>query len=402
MFLPVNLYSLGITTIQKMRLMHLSMIVLTDLVYLAISTKIIKKRIWVILSLIIYIFWQIYLEGHVLWIESFITPLLLIGFLMMLRYEEKRDPIALYTSAFVVGISAVFKQTVAPLILLIFFYLSIKKTGFRRILMTFFIASIPIIFVLIYFSKLGVINDFFYWTITFNLSMFAQMGKTYPTIAGILKIMPIFGVSILMALISYIKREKRFHILTIFFLVGALFFAYARFDFIHLQPALPFSILILIAFLGNIRPKVLFPVIIIYLAFSLYIFIPNFKFNSKPGVSPMFNDPVTLDLIKKVNFYRKNNKIIFASGTYPHIYYLTGTMPPSDMLSFQFPWFMKVNEEKILTGIIESPPCLVVQDKKSEVGGYMLSEYMQNITKYIDSNYKVIDKVQNIEILLKK
>ena len=62
---------------------------------------------------------------------------------------------------------------------------------------------------------------------------------------------------------------------------------------------------------------------------------------------------------------------------------------------------MKINEKKILKGIIEDPPKLIIRDKYSQVGGYLLSDYMQNINSYVDQNYKTIDLVDNIEFLVK-
>jgi hypothetical protein len=401
MFLPVNLFSLGITTIYKMRFVHLGITILTDLVFLMISGKFFKKRIWVILTLIIYVFWQIYLEGHVLWIETFITPLLLISFLMMLKFEEKRNTIDLYASAFALGISVVFKQTVIPLIFLLFIYLFIKRIGLRKILMTLLIVFIPIMFVLIHFFKIQAINDFFYWTVTFNLTTFSQMGKTYPTFTNIIKITPIFGVAVLSAIILYIKRERRYLFLTGLYFIGALFFVYARFDLIHLQPALPFSILIFVLFLRYIGAKISFPLILVYFVISLYIFIPNFKFYSKPGLSPMFNDPITLELLRVISKYEVSGGKIFAFGAYPQIYYLTGTLPPGDVFTFQFPWFMKVTERKVLTAVTNDRPMIVLRDYNAEVGDYNLIEYMPNINNFIERNYKAVDKVGSIEILLK-
>jgi hypothetical protein len=403
MFLPINFISLGVYTIQKMRFIHLGVIVITDIIFLSVSRRIFKtNKVLIFTSLILYIFWQTYLEGHVLWIESFITPLLLFSFLMTIKFEEKRNSVDLFISSFVLGISILFKQTVIPLIFIIFLFLISKKIGFKTISIALSILLLPIILVILHFYKLGIFNDFFYWTITFNLTTFAKMGKTYPTIFDLLKLLPIFGVSFFSILYLTIKHKAKYIILISTFLVGTLFFAYARFDFIHLQPALPYSILVFVLFLHNFKNRLFIPMIIMYMAVSFYIFLPNFRFYNKPGSSPMFNDPETLDLINKVNKYRNNSNTIFASGTYPHIYYLTRTMPPGKIASFQFPWFMKIAEKRVLQGIIDDPPQLIISDKTSSVGGYVLSEYMKDINNYIDSNYKIIDRVNNIEIFVIK
>ncbi|KKQ48545.1 MAG: hypothetical protein US67_C0029G0011 [Candidatus Woesebacteria bacterium GW2011_GWD1_38_10] len=115
----------------------------------------------------------------------------------------------------------------------------------------------------------------------------------------------------------------------------------------------------------------------------------------------MFNDAETAVIVEKVKEYSNKGDTIFAFGTHPHIYYLTETMPPGNVFTFQFPWFMKVAEQTILTGIVNSPPKVVIRDLNAEVGGYSLAEYMQDIDQYIVENYVLVDYENNIEVLVK-
>ena len=408
MFLPINLYSLGIDTLQEMRLVYFALIISSDLIFTKILKKIFNKHTFVLLGLLLYIFWQIYFEGHVLWIESFITPLILLAFGFLLNFFENRRIRNLYFAALSVGIALVFKQTVLPLAGLVFLYLFFKRIHFKNLLLGGIIFIIPILLVTLYFSKIGVLRDFFYWTVTFNLTIFNEMGKTRPDIIGFAKILPVFGVSVVALLYYLIRKKDNIVNLTGIFLFGCLFFAYARFDHIHLQPALPFSIVILTFLISSFKKPASYLLLltycfllIAYCLFSLYIFIPNFRFYNKPGVSPMFNDTQTSKIVEKVKEYSNRGDTIFAFGTHPHIYYLTETTPPGYVFTFQFPWFMKVAEQTILTGIVNSPPKVVIRDLNAEVGGYSLAEYMQDIDQYIVENYVLVDYENNIEVLVK-
>ncbi len=469
MFLPVNFYSLGIDTVAEMRIVHIVLTVLTDVVFIAVLKKVFKKNRHVFIGLTLYIFWQLYFEGHVLWIESFLTPLLLSAFGFLLIYFEKKKTKHLYTTSLLLGTALVFKQTVVPLTALIFLYLLIKKVRFRELFISGIIISAPILLVFLYFYKLGVLTDFIYWTLTFNLTVFNEMGKTKPEITDVLKLLPTFGVSMLYITYIFIKQYLYKHhsvilnlirdlvtkirkilpsrmvyteqgrsarsqnnkgsdlfsgesydvvnLVGIYF-IGCLFFAYARFDYIHLQPALPFAVIILSMLIVNLSIMcqvssikyqvssfllIAFRVALsfAYCLLSLFIFVPYFRFNNHPGVSPMLNDPETLELVSTVKNITKKNEKIFAIGTYPHIYYLTNTIPSGSFFTFQFSWFMIVNENRVYRGIIEDPPALIVRDATSEVGGYRLSDYMQNINRYINENYEMVNKVNNIEILIK-
>ena len=448
MFLPVNLYSLGIDTLQEMRIVHLFLMVLTDVIFIVVVKRIFRNinfshsgdvlsevegrlqnqvetrkdsgqarmtkddsgqaRMTIYIGLILYIFWQIYFEGHVLWIESFITPLILLAFGFLLNFFENRRIRNLYFAALSVGIALVFKQTVLPLAGLVFLYLFFKRIHFKNLLLGGIIFIIPILLVTLYFSQIGVLRDFFYWTVTFNLTIFNEMGKTRPDIIGFAKILPVFGVSVVALLYYLIRKKDNIVNLTGIFLFGCLFFAYARFDHIHLQPALPFSIVILTFLISSFKKPASYLLLltycfllIAYCLFSLYIFIPNFRFYNKPGVSPMFNDTQTSKIVEKVKEYSNRGDTIFAFGTHPHIYYLTETSPPGYVFTFQFPWFMKVAEQTILTGIVNSPPKVVIRDLNAKVGGYSLAEYMEDIDQYIVENYVLVDYENNIEILVK-
>ncbi len=401
MFLPVNLHSLGIDNLLKMRILHLGLILVSDILFIKISKRIFKSKVFVALSLLLYIFWQIYFEGHVMWIESFVTPIILLAFLFFLDYMEKKNTTELYISAFILGISLVFKQTIAPLIFIVFLFLIIKKTNIKKVLISLIMVTLPMILIFIHFYRMGVLNDFIYWTINFNLTTFSQMGKTYPTAVNILKLIPTFGFSVISLIILLKKQKTGPHIILSIFLLGTLFFAYARFDYIHLQPALPFSVLLFLQSFKYIGKKLLISFLLLYSVISLYLFIPNFRFYNDPGRSPMFNDYETVLLVNSVNKYLKYDKKVFAMGTYPHIYYLTDTLPPGNIFSFQFPWFMKIVENRILEGIIADSPDIIIRDSASRVNGYRLIEYMQNIEKYLEAHYKTDESVNNIEILVK-
>ncbi len=380
---------------------RVSVIIILISLFVQLSGKILKRKNLVITSLIFYIFWQVYLEGHVLWIESFVTPLILMAFIFLYKFMQRKNTSDIYMSALIFGIAFVFKQTLAPLILLVFLYLIIKRTDVKKTLLSLMLVLAPVFLVFIHFWKLGVLNDFIYWTVTFNLTVFSQMGKTQPTLTDIFKMIPVFGFTLISIIILIKKRDTKRLLLPGIFFVGTLFFAYARFDYIHLQPALPYAVIICFLLLKHFRKRILIPFLFLYFFVSLYIFIPNFRFFNKPGVSPMLNDSETVSLLNTVNRYREKGDKIFAFGTYLHIYYLTDTLPPGNIFSFQFPWFMKIAQTKVLQGIIRDPPAIIIRDKKSQVDGYNLIENMQEIENYVESHYKTIDSVNNTEILVK-
>ena len=111
-----------------------------------------------------------------------------------------------------------------------------------------------------------------------------------------------------------------------------------------------------------------------------------------------FEEKLSAEVLK----YVKQGDSIFAMGTTPHLYQLTNTLPPGGIFVFQFPWFMVEAEERILAGIIDDPPKVVVRDKNATTGGKNLISYMQNIDRHVEDNYKTIEMIDGVEIMIQK
>jgi len=178
-----------------------------------------------------------------------------------------------------------------------------------------------------------------------------------------------------------------------------LAFAYARFDFIHLQPALPFAILLGVALFSKIPVKIRIVGSIIYILAALYLVLPYYMFNW--GDRVVFFGELERKVAGKVLDYAKKGDVIFSFGTTPHIYYLTETLPPGKLFVFQFPWFMREAEGKILSGIINDPPKVIIRDIKATTGGMKLIDYMGNIDRYVVDNYQTVDSINEIEIMVR-
>jgi hypothetical protein len=101
-----------------------------------------------------------------------------------------------------------------------------------------------------------------------------------------------------------------------------------------------------------------------------------------------------------VKKYSKSNEKVFALGTTPHIYYLANRLPAGNLFVFQFPWFMINTEERILKGLENDPPALIIRDSSSNVSDMNLIKYMPRIDRYVSDNFKVVDSLNDVDILL--
>ncbi len=233
MFLPINLDNLGMNTAESARRWSIGIIIFIHILLYLISYKILKSRSKALLVNCLFLLWNPFFEGWVLWIDSFLPLLLLPAFYFL--YKKK-----LFVCGLLLGLGIVFKQTIIPLSLIIFVYLFFQTKKFSLLLPYIIGLFIPVAAMLVYLINIGVFSDFWYWTVIFNLTTYAKYGTSIPTSTGyITRILVIF----LPALLLFFHKDKKLVVVIFIFLIGSLIGAFDRADFVHLQPSLPFVLL---------------------------------------------------------------------------------------------------------------------------------------------------------------
>ena len=397
MFFPINLNNLGMVSSEIARYWHLFLIAISQILLFFTTRKFLKSAKLALIANLVYLIFQPYFEGYVLWIETFIVPLLLFAFYLLLDYKRKTN---LFWAGFIFGIMILFKQVMFPftLIVLIFLYL-FNKT---KVKILYFMLGLflPMEALVIYITKLGIWRDFIYWTFIFNLTVFNQMGRKFVTLFDFIKITPVFVIPFIFLLYKVIKDRGDKNILLSIFYISCFFFVYARFDFIHLQPMLPFAIIVLVFGFSLLKKKISIILICLYLIFAVRLLTPFYKLSLNQKT--LFFGDFEKRLINNAEHYAKPEDSIFVMGTTPHLYFLTNTLPPGKVFTFQFPWFMEAVEPKILAGLISDPPKVVYRDRGAKVQGMTLLDYFGEINTYIEDNYKVVDNISGTEVLLPK
>jgi hypothetical protein len=374
MFLPLNLYTLGFTTPESMHLL-LILIVIINSVWLY---KITKSNL-VVLS---YALWQPFFEGNQLWLDQFLPLFTLPSFWFFTQNN-------FIVSGLLLGLGVVFKQTLVPLVALVGIILLVKRK--LKNFFVFGIASVvPSLVMLVYFYSRGLIHDFWYWTIQFNLSTYAAGGKLAPTLNEIIKLL--FPVGLILVSI-YILRKNKKAWLILGFLVFSIIGGVARFGFIHLQPAVPFFCLLLGLVFSEINKKLK-----ILLIIPMIILLSWFYLKQTNLGRTRFFETDNLVLVSEIKKRTKPGEEIFLLGIQPHVYAQTQTVPAGRVFVFQFPWFLEVAGPQVLSGLKTSRPKLVVYDSESSIDGLYLRNYAQYLVQYITTNYKLVWSLGSINL----
>ncbi len=415
-FFPVNLATLGIDTVAEYRILQLSIVGLTHVLLFLVSKKLFKSNLFTLIPSLLYLIWQPFFEGDVLWIDSFVPPLLLGAYYFLISQSKKWN---LFWAGILLGVSLLLKQVAGPLIVLIGLYLLYKERSIKKVIPYAIGVLIPVSYLLYWVTSLGIWSNFWYWAVTFNMTTFAEMGKTSATMGQSVRVMLVYGVAGLILVgsllarifnfqfsifnqsqINKLRNDKNISLLAIFF-IGSLLFAYARFDYVHLQPALPFAILILTYSAKYMLDTRVWRYYWIpaYAGMTIYLLIPFYRSNWNGSVR--FNGAFEQEVSARVLEYANPGDSTFALGTMPHLYYLTETLPPGRVFVFQFPWFMVEAEGRIIEGIVNDPPKVVVRDRSAEVSGMKLVDYMKDIDTYVETNYHVVDNVDGTDVLIR-
>lgn len=388
MFLPLNLNNLGMTDPQVARFWLIGTVIVIQLLLFFISRQIFKSDYQALFVNILYLIWQPFFEGWVLWLDTFLPLFLLPAFYYTINRKY-------FLTGLILGAGIVFKQVIIPLAILVFIYILWEKRKGKPPINYSLGVFIPLIIMLVYLINIGVLKDFIYWTIIFNLTVFAQHGTSAPSTLGfITRIVFVYAMS----LTAFFHKDRRLIFILFIFLIGSAASIFDRADFVHLQPSLPFVVIATALGLNSIKKRnILAGLILIYIFIAIWWL--NIFYKGHVAQKVFFFDNQTKSIAQKIKQYTGEGDKIFIFGAVPHLYQMSDTFPAGDIFIFQFPWFMKVAEDRILEGMIEDNPEIVVSDRTVKIEDQKITDFAKRIDQYIMQNYQEIDKVGTSLIL---
>jgi len=398
MFLPINFDNLGMNSELEARVWLIGVVIITQLLLFIVARLIFKNNYKALIANALYLTWQPFFEGFVFWIDNLMPLFSLSGFYFVYKYSfEKQKNIYLLMAGLILGTGVVFKQTFIPLTVLIAFYLLWKTRSFKNVSIFSFISAVPITLTSLYYLSQNIFNDFWYWTVTFNLTAYSKFGLQVERPLGYFtRILLVFGTSFLSV---FSNRKKELVLLGVFFM-GSIFGSFDRLDFVHLQPVLPFAILTTVMGFEAIFVRKYFRLFIFaYIFISLWWLGVFYKGHISEKV--LFFDESTKKLAGKIMENTNKGEKIFVFGAAPHLYQMSNTLPAGGVFVFQFPWFTRIAEDRILDGLKKDKPNIIVYDSNPKFNDQHITEYMSKTNEYIIKNYHVFDQVGDTKIMRK-
>ncbi len=364
--LPVNLRTLGFDNIEKLRWLHLGLIGFTTL----ILYKLIGKLRWIVLFLVFFLLW----EGNTLWVDSFVTPLVLLVFYGLWSKGSFKSVQNIFLTGTLLGIVLVFKQHALIICVAVAVWVLDQKVSWKYWLGFVIGGILPMSLVGIYYYQLGVWPDFWFWTVVHNLTGYTSLEGRIPGLGelarfSLLAVPAAFGLQGSAGL----------------FILASLIYLIPRFGLIHAQIALP-----LLIFLLSFKPRLYWPIMGLALLLMARIFAKEI-----PG-KVLFYDQSAMLTVEYVEERVDKSRPIYVYGVNDNIYHLTNTLPPNRF------WIELLRgniipgvEERLIQTLKIDPPQFVLVDRQASIDGKKVSEFTPQIWRYLQMNFIFKEKLSN-------
>lgn len=383
-----------------------SAIMVIDLLIFLVARRITGKISQAITATAFFIILSIPLSVNGLWFDLIQTPFVLLAVYYYWRFlKNEKSTNSLFLSVFFATFAIFIKQQALWLIL---WFLAIPLVSSRR--KALFntgknpkIIVFPLVFFLLYilFFKINnLLPDFLYWTIYFPYFLSSSLPGylLFPNSRQIVIVLILFLLFI--PLLFSKKQDQKFFVLTAAVL---LLFAYPRFDYFHLIPALTVLSLALpknveLVKISN-QNLVIFGVsFILLLAFTTRYFQRNWTKEVRFFENEIFE---SARIIQKIS---PGSDPLYVQNGPDQLLPIAKKLPPKPWVD-EFPWYLEKSnlQQKVYKGLRQQNPTFIVFKPYQEGDVYEIGTYKpQLIASYIEDNYTDFLKVSDALWLKKR
>ncbi len=335
-------------------------------------------------------------QGNSVWFDIVLSPLILLMFFIATNSAASRRSLPFTVLGFLFGLAFLTKQTAAYLLLPIstLFLVFAKKTNWQLFLKSLFTFLTPVALILLglfaFLSLNDLIPSFYKWSIkfVFLLPFFkGESGNLSPDIlwptfrqtAVVIALALILGLSLL---------KKKLSLIELSFLLGALLFAFPRFDYFHLIPALT----IFVFLIATRRPTFLLLAVLVVSPVLLKTYQLGDRF-LEPEIQL-----VAKDLRENYPFHS-----FFVMNGPDQLYFLTGKLPATRPWYDQLPWQLAYDSAGFTASFVSASPEIIIFKPYLEKPVQGLGAYQpESVVSLVKRDYSIIKEYRGNLFLLKR
>ena len=330
-----------------------------------------------------------------MWFDLAITPFFLLSFYFLYTYCKDKKSKNVIGAGTILGLALLIKLSailvIAPLALYILYR--------YRQMVWYFGLSVIISFLLGFLAidvvvDLGSLNEIGYWGVYYPLFVMARMPGYIrtPTFSQFMRTALVFLPFVTVLPLIFKKQNEKIHILAIFFLASLLFSAH-RFDYFHLQPAIPFFVLLLGYGLVHIQSSQKYARGLLIgttgLSFALIAFIFALSIHRNWNRESRFFDTAVYDEATQLKTSIPPAATAYFHNT-PSQYMVASGILPVKPWADTFPWYMELPgmQDTIISSMEKETVEWVIVSEFLEGDRYDLGVYNPSIIDdYIHSHF---------------
>ena len=368
-------------------------ILIIDLSIYIISQKVFKNKLFTLSSVAFFAVLSIPFGVNGLWFDLVQTPFILWALYFFYKFlNAKAKNILKYNffiSFLLVTIAFFIKQQVFWVALLfVAFGLSKYRFDVLKFLKNHYQASLPLgvlfIFHVLYFFVQGTLANFAFWVFYFPAFLASKM-PGYILLPSAKQMLIVFALFVFFVP-TMVRKSQILFLVTLAVLI---LFAYPRFDYFHLVPALA---VIAVVFGPNfeylkksvIHVKGFFLLALIFLGLFTFRYFQNHWHKEV-----RFFEQEVLKNARVVDLIAEEGKTVYLQNAPDQLLSLSGTLPPKPWAD-DFPWYLEVPnlQKKVVDNLEKDKPRYIIFQPYFEGEKYGLGSYRpDDIADYIDNNY---------------
>lgn len=410
-----------------------AVILAIDILIFIIAKRLTAKAKDAMAAVAFFVIFSIPFSVNNLWFDLIQTPFIVMSCYFFYRFlKDPSDKKSLFASSIFFTIAFFIKQQAVWLAIYFALVLIFRfgKKSISLVLSQPKIFAPPAIFFLmhvLFFTKLGLLSDFLFWTVYLPFFKASSM-PGYVFLPNAKQVAVIFVLFLIFIPLLFSKNTLKFFVLGAFSL---LMFAYPRFDYFHLIPAVAVLSLVMGTNLANLfraknpdfqaetranfearkrepRPRgrgnlfsyrkiwlspatISIISVVVLLAFSARYFSRNWTREIRFFEGEIYQ---TANLIRRIA--EESDPIYIQNGP-DQILPLADRLPTKPWAD-EFPWYLEIGntQERVLAGIKNQNPKYIIFKPYEEGPEFQIGAYHPDkIATYIDQNYQNLLQINN-------
>ena len=361
-----------------------------DLLIYVFVKKSTQNRFYAFACLAFFLIISIPLGINGLWFDLVQTPFILASFYFFYKFSKNNQNIKFLSLSLIFLIAASLIKQQALWLFFAYFAILMSESKFRKVAILKEFGIFLLILALINFAQFlffwtkGLQKDFVFWTIYFPLIKASSM-PGYILLPSVRQLTVV--LSLYLIFLPIIMKKKSLATLVS---LPMLAFAYPRFDYFHLIPALS-----ILSF--NVGENLKFfklskfstKIVVLFALVFLFVFTTKYIRSNRTWQVRFFEQDIHSAAIFMSKVTQPDEPIYIQNGP-DQILPIAGRLPTKPWAD-EFPWYLEIEglQEKVIQGVENQNPKYVIFKPYEQKDNYEIGSYRpQILANYLDENYR--------------